>query len=492
MARIYPIARACINRRKSQITQLDWDITTIDEQANEEGFQQEINTLLQFFKAPMGHKTRMRELLTLIVDDILTLDAVVYEYQRTRGGNLLSLVPVDPSTIILRVTEDGSTPEPPDIAYEQVLQGQVVARFTTDELLYEIMNPRSDSPYGYAPLESLVVQVESALRGSLYNLNYFKENNVPEGFVTLPNDVAGSKDQIEQWQDWFDAILAGDQKTVHRLKILPEGSQYTPAKKPEDMAFEKFEMWLLQQTCAVFDVQPQDIGITLHTNRATAHSQQEIGKERGLIPLGNFIKEIFDDLIQNEFGFTQLQFIWQNINPTDRKDEADIAQKEIQMGALSVDEYRIKQGREPIGLGPYIMTGQGPQLVEDILNGNQSQNGQRNGNNSNIDDNTQNEPDNNPNTEPQDDGSQKMLKDIRKWRKAIFNDLERKKPLRIAFPSDFIDEETHILIEEGLKGVKNKHQAKILFDQFLDPELRASLRLIEYSNQLKQIVKNAN
>ncbi len=39
----------------------------------------------------------------------------------------------------------------------------------------------------------------------------------------------------------------------------------------------------------------------------------------------------------------------------------------IKAGALSVDEFRIASGQDPIGLGPYIMTAQGPILVEVFL-----------------------------------------------------------------------------------------------------------------------------
>src|SRR3990167_6096172 len=228
----------------------------------------------------MGHKTRLRELLTIIVDDTLTIDAVTFEISRLRGGKFQNLVPVDPTTIALKVTETGATPEPPDPAYVQIIGGRNIAEFTTDEMIYEAMGNRSYSPYGFAPLESLILQAEAALRGTLYNLNYFRENNVPEGFITLPTEVAQNKVQVEEWQMWFDSIVAGDQRMTHRLKILPGGAEYIAAKKPEDMAFEKFELWLLQQTCAVFDVPPQDIGITYQVNKSTAESQSSLSLER--------------------------------------------------------------------------------------------------------------------------------------------------------------------------------------------------------------------
>lgn len=498
MAQIYPIARACINRRIRQITQLDWDITTIDEIEEEAGYEEQIKTVKAFFKQPIGHKTRMREMLTMMTDDLLTLDAVSFEMQKTRGGEFMHLIPVDPATIVLKVTEQGGTPVPPQTAYRQIIQGQVIAEFTTDEMIYDFMGNRSYSPYGLAPLESLILQVESAIRGAMYNLNYFRENNVPEGFIDLPDDVATNRNAVEEWQMWFDSLLAGDARMVHRLKILPGGAKYTAAKKPEDMAFERFEVWLLQQTCAMFDVQPQDIGITLHVNKATADSQADIGRERGLIPLGNFFKEVFDDIVQVEMQQENLQFVWLNINPVDRKEEVEIAEKEIKMGTLGVDEFRIEQGREALGLEPYIDTPSGPLLVADVVSGKVGPAAD-----AKRADTIASQPKVLPTgstgagfKEPEQKGeaveqAQRELEDLRKWKKAIYNDLEVGRKLRVKFPSSHIAPEIHEQIAERLADVHSKMQAKLVFDEYLDPQIRAAMMLMRHATELRRIEHDA-
>lgn len=478
MSTIYPIARACINYRIRQITQLKWDITTVDELEKEEGFDAQIALIKAWMKNPMGHKTRTREMLTLMVDDILSVDALAFEIRRRMNREFMNLIPVDPTTIVLRLTETGATPEPPEVAYAQYIAGQKIAEFTTDEFLYECMNTRSYSPYGLAPLESLILQAESAMRGALYNLNYLRENNLPEGFLSIPEEVAANQQQVEEWQMWFDAIMAGDQKMVHRLKIIPGGAEYTPTKKPEDMSFERFELWLLQQTCAVFEVPPQAIGINYQVNKATGESQQEIGAQKGLYPLANFVKEIFDDIIQMEFGFDKLQFKWVNIDPVDLKEEVEIAEKEIKMGALSVDEYRMERGREPIGLGPVIWGT--VTKVEDVINPPK------------VTEEEEEKPTIQDNKADEDRKARQLeLDDLRRWRKAIYNDLEQGRQLRVLFPSQHISEETHKFIQEGLAGIHNRSQAKLLFDQFLDPQLRSSMKMLDYLVKMEELEHGA-
>lgn len=492
MAIVYPIARACINRRIRQLTQLEWEITTIDEIDGEDTFKPQIKYIQDFFKRPMGHKTRLRELLTIMVDDLLTVDATSFEIARMRNKTFdidRGLVPVDPTTIALRLTETGGTPVPPDPAYAQIIEGHIVGQFTTDEMIYESMMSRSYTPYGLAPLESLILQTESAIRGALYNLNYFKESNVPEGFITLPEEVVANKDQVEEWQFWFDSMVAGDPRFMRRLKILPGGSVYTPAKKPEDMAFERFEMWLLQQTCMVFDVQPQDIGVTYQVNKATGESQQEIGVSRGLLPLANIVKEIFDYIIQDIMGFEQLQWAWQNMNPVNKKEETEIAEKEIKMGALSVDEYRMEHGREPIGLEHYVAGGT-PVLVKDIISGvamtyNQPQ---MNPDGTSM---PEDKPEEKKKPDPELDEEEKKTKaelaELVKWRKCIYRDLELARPLRMKFPSEFISDDVKKSIQFGLQGVKNRQQAKMLFAEFLDPEIKASMKLLKVAREMRGI-----
>lgn len=484
MAQLYPIARACINRRIRQITQLEWDITTIDSEADEGAYKTQIEVVKQWLKKPMGHKTRFREFLTVLIDDLLTLDAISFEMQKTRKGDFMHLIPVDPTTIILRVTETGATPEPPNVAYEQVILGQVVAQFDTSQMLYESMNPRSYSPYGVSPLESLILQIEAAIRGTVYNLDYFKENNVPEGFITLPEDMATSKDQVEQWQEWFDALLAGDRQMIHRLKILPNGSEYTAAKKPEDMAFEKFEMWILRQTCAMFDIQPQDIGITIDVNKATGEVQQGLGVQYGLMPLANFVKEILDVIVQEELGFTDLQFIWTNINPVDRKEEVEIAEKEIKMGAKSVDEYRIEQGLEPIGLGHYLVMGNQVVLVEDFLEGETTMNPSTQAQTLNGQPNQSD--DESANNELSDEEMERyMIADLRKWKKCIISDIKAGRNIRKDFSSKYIPEDVNEYIMSQLPFTNTAEKAYVLFEKFLDPRVQAAYTMVEYADKLK-------
>ena len=201
----YPIARACIDYIKNKITHLDWDIVCEDETKSEEELpQMEMieDTIESFFEKPSGPDSSMRMFLENIIEDYLVMGSISVEKLRTRGGKLLHLLPVDVSTIKVRVDESGRIPNAPDIAYEQWIRGVKTAELTKTDLLFRVKNARPNTIFGLSPLESLIIQVQSALAGSLYNWKFFTDSNQAEGFIEVP--VEWTKDQVAEFQSYFD------------------------------------------------------------------------------------------------------------------------------------------------------------------------------------------------------------------------------------------------------------------------------------------------
>lgn len=343
----HEISRAAINYRKRQLAGLEWDIVTAeDDQVKiDQSVQNELKT---FFKNVGGAGNKYRKFTNRVVEDLLVLDAVALEKQKTKGGGLYTLIPIDASTIRLRVAEDGGTPLPPEAAYVQVIRGQKTAEFTTEEMIYDMMNPRSNSPYGLAPLESLLVIVSSSLKAGLYNLGYLTDGNIPEGFFGVPKEW--TPQMIKDFQENWDAVMAGDAAATAKLKFAPEGS-YQPAKKPSDMAWEQFNDWLMKVTCALFDVQPSEIGF--HPNKGglggagMASQSADTSDKKGLVPLAHFMEEVFTDIIQNELGHPELKFSYKGLTEKDEKLEAEINQIKINSGQATINEIRTSDGLDP-------------------------------------------------------------------------------------------------------------------------------------------------
>lgn len=347
----YDIARAVINRRKRQLNQLEWEIVPKDKTAKpNKKIQNEIREIIDDIG---GYRVRFRELLDTMVEDLLVLDALSIYKRPNAGGGLYSLEVIDSSTIQLRVDGSGGTPMPPEVAYKQVIRGSVMFEFTADEMYYEMMNPRSSSPYGLSPLESLVLTVSTALKSDLYNMHMLTEGNIPEGLYAVPD--TWNPDQIREFQEIWDAMLAGDTRATSKMKFTPPG-QYTPTLKPSDMKYRELQEWLLKKTCMLYEIPPQELGFTDTVNKSTGEVQDQIGERSGLVPLVRFFEEIFADVIQIDLGYEDYRFKFLGVDNEDAKAIAEVNEIRIRSGESTIDEIRAEQGKDPIGVSkPFVI-----------------------------------------------------------------------------------------------------------------------------------------
>lgn len=352
----YDVARAAINRRKRQLNALEWDIVNAesDDQSDNGAI---IKQVKKDFKSIGGYKVRFREFIDTLVDDLLVLDAMVLYKRPNVGGGLYSLEPVDAATIVLELDDNGGTPMPPDTAYRQIIHGKEVATFTADEMYYEMMNARTYTPYGLAPLESLVLGVTAALKSDIYNVHLLTEGNIPEGFFGVPE--TWTPDQIKEFQALWDAALSGDTRAMSKLKFVPSGkgaTGYTPAVKPEDMRYKELQDWLMHKTCMLFEIPPNELGFTDSVNKSTGEVQKDIGTDSGLRPLAEFFQEIFTDVIQTDMGFENLAFKYTGLEFTDERGAAETNEIRIRSGQATVDEVRMEQGMKPLGVDkPFVL-----------------------------------------------------------------------------------------------------------------------------------------
>ncbi|GAJ11016.1 unnamed protein product, partial [marine sediment metagenome] len=114
----YPIARACIEYRKSQITQLDWNVAPLKvtkETSEDPKNIREIKEVKDFFKHPTGKsESTFTKFIKQILEDLLVIDAVAIYKLRNRRKDIIGYLPIDGSTIELILNLDGTLPDPPE------------------------------------------------------------------------------------------------------------------------------------------------------------------------------------------------------------------------------------------------------------------------------------------------------------------------------------------------------------------------------------------
>src|SRR6266404_5387919 len=239
LAESHDITRLAIETRKDQVEKLDWTIKPRDDRRAAADVRPRIERLIEFWRNPDGEQpfaTWLREAL----EDVLVLDAPAFEIRRNRGGDIIGLDVVDGSTIKVLIDDTGRRPQPPAPAYEQIIHGRPWRLLTGDELIYLPRNPRPHKAYGFSPVEQIVMTVNIGLRRQAMQLQHFTEGNVPPGLLNAPD--GWSPEQIRQFQEWFDSILAGNTGARTRLVWGPSGAKYQPFK--EAPYKDDFDEWL--------------------------------------------------------------------------------------------------------------------------------------------------------------------------------------------------------------------------------------------------------
>ena len=428
LSELHEPSRACIWKRIRQVQAVEWEIAARSGAGRANGAALErARTFFSTRGGLGGPGMRFRHFIAQVIEDLLVLDAVVLYRRPNRAGDIFSIEVIDGATITPLLDERGYRPLPPAPAFEQWVQGRRVGEWTADEMRYEMMNPRSCSPYGLSPLECLVATVEGSLRAQAWNLTWFSESDLPPGMLECPADWTPR--QIKEFSEYWDALLSGESGGGHRLRRTPAGVKFTPFAQRNEMEFERFQQWLLRITCALFDLNPAVLGFAGETYKVAQEEQIEAAKQWGLQPLLGFLKEVFDDILAEDLRQPELEFRWA---PLEREDELRAAQVEQTYGTtyFTINEVRRKRGAPPIegelGDALFAITGDG--LV----------------------------------TLGRASSDEAVGKELRRWRRKAINDLKRDG--RVGdFHSDVIPDQMRKEIAAALAGAEDAEAVREAF-----------------------------
>jgi hypothetical protein len=150
----YDVSQICIQHRIDSIRSLKWKLIAAD------GCSTDITDAIPLGMAALNKPDRRNSFKTWLARylyDILAYDAGTLYRMRNRGGKCIGLKTIDGSSIAPLLDYWGESPEPPAEAYVQYANGLPWNWLTRDDLIYEPFRPRTNSPYGHAPLESILL-----------------------------------------------------------------------------------------------------------------------------------------------------------------------------------------------------------------------------------------------------------------------------------------------------------------------------------------------
>jgi Phage portal protein len=185
-----------------------------------------------------------------------------------------------------------------------VLHGMPAPDFGADELLYLPRNVRARKLYGMSPVEQIALTINIALRRDAATLDYYRAGSVPDAFGTVNKEW--TSDQIRQFQDDFDARMAGNLHRRRMMKFMPGDFKLIEYRQPP--LKDAYDEWLARVICYAFSVPATPF--VSQVNRATSETMRLQATQEGLVPLKNWVKSALDRVIQVCMGERDLEFVW--------------------------------------------------------------------------------------------------------------------------------------------------------------------------------------
>lgn len=329
-------ARLCINRIKSMMRELEWDIVPVDEDNENDA---EIAESKEWFSQAGGvgrPGVMFAEFQDEILEDLLICGCFALYKRPSRGqaagiagSKLASIEAIDAATIIPKRTADGWIPEPPAAAYVQKLRSTGAEKpFTRDEISYYIWGSRTYSSYGRSFIEDCIMALMQWQAADVYNLLWFTEGDSVLGYWQFAG--GGENSVTPQERKDFTAWLEKSKKKAQAKgrsvtdMVPPAGWSYHPFRPRSESDYIATQKFLMQRIAPFFGLTPSALGQESDTYKASQEAQNELAVRRSTKPLALYLNAAFTELLQGPLGLTTVQFQY-DLEITDREQNARIA-----------------------------------------------------------------------------------------------------------------------------------------------------------------------
>jgi len=382
---IYAVVKAICDR----VNSVEYDIVYANPKDQNDANDKKREEIRGFFKNPNGNFESIYDLQRALVRDLLEIDAgvVVKVFNRTRkfrqifvrdGGTFL----INPNIFgYLGDREDfidvpGSFTFVDDdhksnmkvyetlfadkAAYFQYgwTPGSLPVPFGKREVAYLMLNKRSDSIYGRSPVQVLTEIVYTLLYGGRHNLDYYVNNNIPQGIISLLNaneaQIKSFRERLQEHLNVKDIDFDNWRKQPYKIPIVNTDSKFTnwqiSSKEMEILESQKFYQKLVYK---VFGINPDELGDTEDSNRTIANEQSRIIKKRALKPILHSLEYMWNNEIMTELdpeGIFRFRYSDYDVEEDYRKNELNV----LRMNYMTVNEVRQLNGLTEVPEGEMI------------------------------------------------------------------------------------------------------------------------------------------
>lgn len=378
-----PIVTAIINTRINQVTNYAQPAETSQDGVGyrvrlQNGAkptpdqQKNINSCMNFLRY-MGRnydpsRDDFKSFLRKLVKDSLIYDQVPMEriYDTPEGtpynkDSLDHVKLLDATTFVYLSDKNGRRKRTGKV-YGQVIDDKVVTKFDTKELGVFIRNKSTDMityGYGRSELESALREIFAQENTEQFNDRFFTNGGTVRGILNVKTSSQPGRVALDNFKRTWRSGLTGLPGSWAIPMVTADDIQFvnlTP--QAQDMQFERWFNYLTNVICAIYCIDPSEIGMTNRggTTGSKSNSLNEsnnkdkisTSKDKGLTPLlkliANFItNEIIYRLVGSNYVF---EFVGGDIN--NRMQEVALDVQKLSAYA-TVNEIRLSRGMKSLG-----------------------------------------------------------------------------------------------------------------------------------------------
>ena len=349
-----PVARRAINTIKDRIAGMRWRVQarrgkSLD-QLPDRLLRAQI--LTENFEAPNPDDS-FRSLLEQVLEDVIVGGFGVIEIQRTSGqwavgsgqkdyesSFPLLMWPVDGASIRIKSDWDGN---PVSARYVQTT-GQFMPNseitLADEELSYIRLNPRTHTPFGLGRVEVAFETINAFLSAHRY-ASRLASNSVVQYALWLQDLSPAHHERLIRW--WQDEIEGTGRVPILSVESKPEVLRFGAGTDADlRLAWQEF---LLRVIADAFDLPAQFLGVERDVNRSTAAEMNEMAFRSAIVPTARLVAEhLTRDAIGKKLGWTDLEFVFTDVDATDEMQQAQIDEILLRNGIVTVNEVRRARG----------------------------------------------------------------------------------------------------------------------------------------------------
>jgi len=369
------IVRICITVLKEKVSKTKWVVKPKDPLADKsDELKRQIDRISALLKKPNRNGDTWRSFIDKSLEDLYVCDAVSWEKTRFPNGEIAELYQVDSTTIHPVFNEYGQQnvkiplptvggEETLPVSYLQVLNysqyggpqsGDIIAAWPKEDFCYFHMHPQGSLEgfgFGLSPIESVLSIVANLLNADNYNGTYFEEGAFPPVILQLIGQV--NERDLEAYREYLMSELMGQ---FHRPAIMAGQTKAEVINLKDitnnDMQFMEYQNWLAKLMCAAYGLTAQDINLGERSGMGSgkeAETDKELSEGKGYTSTLELIKEQVNLIIENDFGFDEIEFDWVADDTINEKDLTDITDKRLRNGTITLNEVRDKFGEKRFG-----------------------------------------------------------------------------------------------------------------------------------------------